>query len=211
MPCYGHSHCALCNIPVCPDCIGNNKYNENIEDDESTSPDIDMNDNKYNWLDDGIAIYQNDKIFEVKKYKDGILGVLCDKYTENEFHSQYANIASALFLHKYCYDHILKNCDSLPTNKIWWFLAVYNVGIYAHKINDESNYYDCQDSLHQYYHKGNYDNNKYDDDSKINFMWLLKNPEIDKKNKQRIHNRFNKMLIEYDWSKPFNISGFRLK
>jgi hypothetical protein len=113
-------------------------------------------------------------------YEEGILGLLCDKYEKGKFHSNYANIKSALFLHKQCYEYILKHEDIIPTKNIWWFLAVYNIGIHAYRIKDESDYYHCQNSLHQYYHRGDYDKNIYENDD-IGFIWLLENPAINKK------------------------------
>jgi hypothetical protein len=62
----------------------------------------------------------------VKEYEEGILGLLRDKTIEGKFHSKYANIKSALFLHKQCYNYIKSHIDTLPTKTMWWFLAVYN-------------------------------------------------------------------------------------
>lgn len=208
MPCYGHSHCALCNIPVCPDCIGNN-CDQDDEDDNSLSCDININDKQYKWLNVGVAIYENGEIYEVTTYEEGIMGVLCDANDENKYHSNYANIKSALFLHKYCYNYVLKNINIIPIQNMWWFLAVYNIGSHSHKLKDESNYFHPQNSLHQYYHKGNYDPNTYENET--SFMWLLKNPFINEQNKKRIDVRFQKMITTYNWEEPFSIVGYKLK
>jgi hypothetical protein len=50
MPCYGHSHCALCNVPICPDCIGNRSDESEEDEDTTTFPDIVMSDIKHKWL-----------------------------------------------------------------------------------------------------------------------------------------------------------------
>ena len=53
----------------------------------------DKNQNNLN----GIAIYENNEVYNVKEYEEGILGVLCDKDDENRKHSNYANVKAAMF------------------------------------------------------------------------------------------------------------------
>lgn len=205
MPCYGHSHCALCNIPVCPDCIGNrNKMHPEI-----FTPDINIENVPYKWLNNGIAIYENNEVYEVSINKQGNMGILCDKHEKGKFHIGYGDRKNALFLHLQCYNYVLKHEDIIPAKNIWWFLRVYIVGINEYNIKDESNYFDGQRSLHQYYHKGDFDNNIYEKDYDISFIWLLENPAKNEQNKKRICNKFNKMLITHDWTDPYNMHSHK--
>lgn len=98
MPCYGHSHCALCNVPVCPDCVGSyyDSDEENI-DETKLALKIDVTEKPYKWLTNSVAIYENNEVYNVKEYEEGILGVLCDKDDENRKHSNYANVKAAMF------------------------------------------------------------------------------------------------------------------
>lgn len=216
MPCYGHSHCALCNIPVCPDCIGNSNDCDDSDGDDSSeksnNPDIDMSNELYKWLSIGIALYEDKSVFDVTEYEEGILGLLCDANDKNKFHRKHPSKDSAIFLHKQCYSYLLEHNNLIPITNMWCFLAVYNIGAHSCSICDESNNFHCQNSLHQYYRQGdckNDDKITYDDD--INFMWLLQNPLLNDKNMVRINKRFNKMLVTYDWNDSFTIAGFRLK
>ena len=42
MPCYGHTHCELCGVPICPDCT------DSFDEDLQKSP--------FNWLNQGVAV-----------------------------------------------------------------------------------------------------------------------------------------------------------
>lgn len=103
------------------------------------------------------------------------------------------------------------NINKIPTKNIWWFLAVYKIGIQRVQIKDVSNYYHCQSNLYQYFDKGEYDTNEYENEEQCNFIWLLQNPVLNQQNNARINNIFNEMLSGYDWNSTFSISGYRLK
>lgn len=222
MPAYGHNHCSLCNVPVCPDCIGNyedSDTNSNNSDDNNNqfccqSHPIDIDSNYFSWLLDGIALYENGDIYDVISYDDEQIGVLLDKQNSMKYHYQCAKLESALFLHKKCYYYLLEKINLLPVT-IWWFLAVYHVGITSLHIYDITDYYHCQQDLCQYYSQG-YDiafgkpedhiDYKHDND----YIWLLHNPDICEKKRDLINKRFNQMLITYDWTKDFEILGYKL-
>lgn len=143
------------------------------------------------------------------------MGLLRDKNEENKFHSDGCGIKSALFLHKHCYDFLVEKNRLLPVT-IWWFLAVYKIGVRSIHIKDVTDYYHPQNNLTKYYGKG-YDiaYGKPEDDpdygNEKEFIWLLHNPKISEKKKNAIENKFNKMLITYDWKKSFEFAYFKLK
>jgi hypothetical protein len=204
MPCYGHSHCALCNVPVCPDCVGDGTDEKLIIDVEHC--------NDYTWLMEGVGIYgdngckkdfgnhevhkdtDGNNVYDVTVYGEGLMGVLMDRDKDIR-HSNYASPDAAIFLHKYCWEKIKEMKDKIPTKSLWWFLAVYNIGYNKTSFEDDSSLYDPQCGLYQYR-----DN-----------IYLLQNPNTNEENNERINSRAEQMLTGYDWDKPFQIGGFVLK
>lgn len=219
MPCYGHTHCCLCNIPICPDMPTteilegkNPKFDFTDDDDDVTPEQIKkftdwsqfMVDNKEKllWLYNGHALYQNGEIHEVGVNEDGDYGILCEKNNSSKYHvGLRCKITSAIFVHKYCFDLLNDHYANIPCNvgnkltNIWWFLAVYNLGIDAPHIDDITSNYHFQSDLDQY--------------SDTN--WLLIDPTINNQNKERINQRYRQMLTLRNWDEPFQFRGYRLK
>ena len=110
MPCYSHTCCHLCDIPIWPDCIGDD------------SPDL--LDEKYCWINSGVVIYEGkkkNKVFTIAMNNQGNLGVLYDKYNENKRHEYNAKI-----LHTYCYKLLKHNKEKIKKwINIWYFLEFF--------------------------------------------------------------------------------------
>lgn len=186
MHCYGHSHCALCNIPVCLDAV----------DAYDTKKYVDIYKPPFNWMMDAIAIYEDGSVYDVTENESC---VIYSPSHSSTFHNQCANTKSAIFLHNYCYHLILTNNSILPVDNIWWFLAAYTIDTEATTIQYITSEYDQCDSLTQYYTNNN--------------IWLIHNPLTNEQNRSRIFDRFQLMLTSHEWDKDkkFSISGIHKK
>lgn len=156
-----------------------------VECEEGDDPDI-LRESKYLWINDGVAIYQGkkkNKIFTLKENTNENCNVLYDKYKENRSHHVY----DCIFLHKYCYKLLKSNKEKI---KKWRNILNFMDNFDNRIIEDIAKNYDCQIGLSQYYEKGVWDNNEDQGD----YIWLLEDPLINKKNEIRINNIFNKML-----------------
>lgn len=183
MPCYGHSHCTLCDVPICPDCIS------------SFSPGVEFS--PYSWIMEGVAIYENGEVFNVNVNDEGLQGVLNDKDDKEKQHSMYASIKSSIFLHTYCWNLLNENKDEIPIKNIWKFLAYFNLGFNSKCVYNITKIFDSQYGLSQYYEIGDY-------------IWLLQDPTINMKNDTRIKDIFNTMK-NTEFSDSFTISGWTLQ
>jgi hypothetical protein len=176
MHCCGHSRCALCNIPVCPDAVDDCE-SEDIE----TKKYIDKYKPHFNWMMDAVVIYKDGSVYDVTDNE------LCAIINSSTFHNQYANTKTAIFLHNYCYHLILTNHSMLPVNNLWLFLATYAE---ATTIQDITSKYNPCDSLSQYYTNNN--------------IWLIHNPLTNEQNRSRIFDRFQLMLTAHESDKKIH-------
>ena len=207
MPKYGHSNCAVCNAPVCPSHIEEKSSNNNNINKKFIH--IDTYDEYFHaWLMEGVGIYEeyccnrrhpNKKshtdldgniVYNVTTHNDKIVGTLTDRNKKMN-HFSYSNIQSALFLHAYCWEQVKMIREIInertSAKSLWWFLAVYSIGTNLVTLEDDTS----QD---------------YTD------LHLLKNPNINKMNKDRINSRLEQMILHYDeWSSNFQIGYWEMR
>jgi hypothetical protein len=128
-------------------------------------------------------------VYDLTKNNIGLVEVLTDR-DKNRNHFSYSNIQSAVFLHTYCWKRVNMIKGKIQAESLWWFLAVYGIGINLIPLKDDSTEYNINEPLSQY-------------DDRI---WMIQNPETNKMNYDRIDKRLEQMLSRYDeWKDNFQI------
>ena len=207
---HGYSHCAVCSVPVCPHDTRERSIDDDNDDNDNNNEKfayikISTNDdNSYLWLMDGVGIYEEhcsgknhkDKkshidmdgnvVYDVVTHDAGLIGLLGDRDAKIN-HFSYSNIQSALFLHSYCWERVKMIKDEITVSSLWWFLAVFNIGINLVPFEDDSIQYH-------------------------NNVWMMQNPKINDKNRNRIDIKLKKMLQSFEkWNNNFQIDYWQMK